>query len=80
MTSVITSALIAGQLALTPCQQSTVQRAREALGEERHAYDPESMAGQIGRLQWALGEMLALLDQLTAEAPGAEPASPGRPG
>jgi hypothetical protein len=51
-------------------QQNTVNAARAALDEKAHEYDPESMAGRIGRLQWHLAEVLALVDELAGEGRG----------
>jgi len=46
-------------------QGRTVERPREAVSEERYAYDPMSMAEHIGRLQWHVGELIAVVEQLT---------------
>lgn len=54
---------------LTPDQQARVDRAREVLDEKRHEYDPESMAAQIGRLDYWLRDMLAIVGQLAGEPP-----------
>ena len=52
---------------LTPSQQGSLDRAREALAQE-HGYDPGAMAARIGCLGWHLEEMLALVGQLTGAA------------
>jgi hypothetical protein len=54
---------------LTPDQQARIERAREILDEKRHEYDPESMAAHIGRLDYWLRDMLALVAALSDEPP-----------
>lgn len=51
---------------LTPGQQQQADRAREVLAAE-HGYDLASMAGRLGVLEWHLGEMLALIGQLSSK-------------
>jgi len=50
---------------LTPDNARRVERARAVLAEPR-AYDPLEMAGRIGRLEWHLQELLALVAGLEA--------------
>lgn len=40
--------------------------AARALLDSPHDYDPTSMAERIGRLEWHLSEMLALVAELAA--------------
>jgi hypothetical protein len=56
---------------LTPDQKTQIGGAREVLGAKT-GYDPAEMAGRIGRLEWHLGELLSLVEHLTA-APAAGP-------
>jgi hypothetical protein len=51
---------------LTPYQQGTLDRARALLAQE-HGHDLEAMAYRVGALEYRLGDMLALIDSLTAE-------------
>ena len=52
--------------ALTADQAARVERAREVLAEPA-VYEPAAMAGRIGRLEWHLEELLALVGQLGGE-------------
>ena len=49
---------------LTNDQQGRLDRARAVLAEP-HAHEPADMAERIGRLEWQLDEMLALIADLT---------------
>lgn len=48
---------------LTPDQAQRAERARAVLAE-KHGYEPANMAGRIGRLEWHLQELLALVGEL----------------
>ena len=50
--------------ALTPDQAGRVNRARQALAET-HGTDAYGLACRVGQLEWWLGEMIALVGQLT---------------
>lgn len=52
---------------LTDDQIRTIRRAREVLAEE-HGWEPGDLAARIGALTWHLGDLLALVDQLTRGA------------
>lgn len=53
--------------ALTPDQARQVERARQVLAEQPGSmYELADMAGRIGRLEWHLGELLALVAELGA--------------
>ena len=52
---------------LTPGQQQRVDRAREVLTGPA-VYELTAMAARIGALEWHLGEVLALVDELAAAA------------
>jgi hypothetical protein len=49
-------------------QAARIARAREVL-ETRHGFDPESMAAQIGKLDYWLRDMTALAEQLGGPPP-----------
>lgn len=49
---------------LTPDLAKRVERARAVL-DEPHDYEPADMAARIGKLQWHLGELLALVGELS---------------
>lgn len=48
---------------LTQCQQGSLDRARGILAQE-HGHDAASLAYRLGQLEWHLGQLLALVDQL----------------
>ncbi len=51
---------------LTPDQQQSVDRARAVLaGESPSMYELADMAARIGQLEWHLGELLALVSDLS---------------
>lgn len=50
--------------ALTKYQQLRADAAMAALAD-RHGYDTMSLATHVGSLEWHLGEMLALVRELT---------------
>ena len=59
--------------ALTTDQQARVAAARELLDAE-HGYDAAELAPRVGRLEWHLAEMLALVGELRVN----NEAGPGR--
>jgi hypothetical protein len=53
--------------ALTADQAQRADRARQVLAEQSPSmYELVDMAERIGRLEWHLGELLALVDELAA--------------
>jgi hypothetical protein len=51
---------------LTDEQAEVVERARRALSKE-HGHSLLELAERIGVLEWHLGEMLALVEQVTGD-------------
>jgi hypothetical protein len=51
---------------LSPYQAGRVDRARQALAQDRGP-EVEDLAYRIGRLEWWLADMLSLVDQLTGQ-------------
>ena len=52
--------------ALTPSQAGRVDRARRALARE-HGSDIGELAYRVGQLEWWIGDLLALIDDLTGD-------------
>jgi hypothetical protein len=57
---------------LDPYQAGRVDRAREVL-TQRQGTDTYSLAVRVGQLEWWVGDLLALIDALTASADGHSP-------
>ncbi len=57
-------------MSLNVFQQSTADAARAALDDQSPSmYELADMAGRVGRLEWHLAEMLALVAELAADTP-----------
>jgi hypothetical protein len=50
-------------------QRDRITRAREALNEKRHAYDPEQLAAHLGRMGYWLNDIIALAVELDGDMP-----------
>jgi hypothetical protein len=54
---------------LNPFQQSTADAARAALEDHAGGHGLADLAGRVGRLEWHMAELLALVAELAADVP-----------